>query len=166
MESNNTNVSGMLERWVHMMLSAVTGRSLIMLSCVLAWLHTQPRFAQQEKFSPTLALLWTRVETRMVIWYVFGNGKHQIPRSHTLKQGDALHILSPAPEEDICRKVNLTLSHVLLFVGSSPGCCLCTVQTQTDCFSCQTVLLKTSHLPLLPSIKHTISLFFPVLLKF
>lgn len=55
------------------------------------------------RFSPTLAL---------VIWYVFGNGKHQIPWSHTLKQGDALHVLSPTPEEDICRKVNLTLSHV------------------------------------------------------
>lgn len=29
-----------------------------------------------EKFSPTLALLWIRVDTRMVIWYVCDNGKH------------------------------------------------------------------------------------------
>lgn len=29
-------------------------------------------------------------------------------------------------------------------------CCPCTVQTQTDCFSCQTALLKTSHLSSCP----------------
>lgn len=39
-------------------------------------------------FSPTLALLWISVDTRMVIWYVFDNGKHQTPLSDTLKQRD------------------------------------------------------------------------------
>lgn len=101
-----------------------------------------------EKFSPTLALLWTRVETRMVIWYVFDSRKHQTPLSDTLKQEDLFHIFSSTPEKGICCEVNLALYHVCSPLVHCLVCASCTdwVQTETSCFYWQTALLKTSHL--------------------
>lgn len=89
-----------------------TNTSMLRSSPALHWLYC---WRTVEKFSPTLALLWIRVDTRMVIWYVFDNGKHQTPLSHTLKQRDPCLIFSSTPQ-----KVNLTLRHVALCFNALP----------------------------------------------
>lgn len=109
--------------------------------------EVSPSTVNAEKLSPTLALLWIRVETRMVIWYVFDSGKLSTPLSDTLKQKHPFHIFSSTPEKEICRKVNLTLFHVVFSVSALPGTLLQhRVQTQTNCSCWQAALLKTSHL--------------------